>query len=229
MTYYSGGKKRIGHDVSLEIKSMIDAIGEGQSFVGYCEPFCGMLGVYHRVLPMLGPGYRFVAGDRNRFVIKLWKGLVGGWRPPRSCTRARFYKLKERGGDSLETIFLGHAAALRACYLTTFRDDNPGRVARQADTCTEIAKTVKDVDFRVGSYEQFSDLEGFIIYCDPPYRGTKHHYFEGPVNRSKFDHDAFDEWCRSMSKKNLVIVSEFSQPPESVKIWQKGKECLFAY
>ena len=219
----------MGKALAGEISRVVDELGGFDSFSGYCEPFCGMMGVYKEMAPMLPSSYKQLAGDRNPYVVKLWKALVRGWNPPTCCSREKFYRLKKKGGSSLETIFLGHAAALRACYLTTYRDEGHHRIAQQAEACKVAAEKLKKVRFSEGEYLQYSDLIGHVIYCDPPYRGTKHHYFVGGTNRSKFDHDAFDEWCRRMSEKNLVLVSEFTQPPGSTRVWSKGKEGLFAY
>jgi hypothetical protein len=51
MTAFHGGKQRIGRQLSEVIyKESID-ISERESFDinGYCEPFCGMLGVYQHL------------------------------------------------------------------------------------------------------------------------------------------------------------------------------------
>lgn len=229
MTYYSGGKRRLGLQIATEMLNLVKEMEDaGQHFEGYCEPFCGMMGVYEHLTGSLDVD-TFLAGDRNEAVVKLLNALKRGWKPPRSCSRERFYKLKKKGGSSLETIFLGHAAALRACYLTTFRDDSEGRISRQADTAMRVGKKIKPVKITAGTYDQFSDLKGFVIYCDPPYRNTKHHYFSKGVNRTVFDSDAFEEWCRKMSENNLVILSEFATPQGCTRIWSKGKEKLFAF
>ena len=47
MTLYAGGKKRIGE----EIANVIYDISNESNFKikGYCEPFCGMMGVYQHI------------------------------------------------------------------------------------------------------------------------------------------------------------------------------------
>ncbi len=51
MTYYHGGKKRIGKDIADIIYQITSEVEKqtGQKFQGYCEPFCGMLGVYQHI------------------------------------------------------------------------------------------------------------------------------------------------------------------------------------
>ncbi len=226
MTYYSGGKRRIGKEIAAKIAEISQELG---GFSGYCEPFCGMMGVYEHMVGYLDKKTKLYAGDRNGHIVKLWKALVKGWKPPIECSKKKFLELKAKGGDSLETIFLGHAAALRACYLTTYRDSGKGKLERQANNCTSAASKYGKVSFSAGDYKQFSHLTDCIIYCDPPYKDTKHHYFVNGVNRTRFDHEEFDEWCRMMSEQNLIIVSEFRKPKDAIEIWSKGKERLFAY
>lgn len=42
MTAYHGGKQRIGKEIATVIADMTQDV----TIKGYCEPFCGMLGVY---------------------------------------------------------------------------------------------------------------------------------------------------------------------------------------
>ena len=68
-----------------------------------------------------------------------------------------------------------------------------------------------------GKYTQFSNLKGYIIYCDPPYSQYSDYYEEsgnGDRSRIKFDHEAFWDWCREMAKDNIVFVSEYSAPSD---------------
>ena len=54
MTSYHGGKQRIGKQLAEIIVDESIGVVEGDEFdiKGYCEPFCGMLGVY-RYIPGL--------------------------------------------------------------------------------------------------------------------------------------------------------------------------------
>jgi len=54
-----------------------------------------------------------------------------------------------------------------------------------------------------------------VIYCDPPYKGTLKY------STNPFDYDEFYEWCRSMAKNNIVLVSEYNMPDDFECIWSK--------
>lgn len=65
-------------------------------------------------------------------------------------------------------------------------------------------------------YTYFSDVENSIIYLDPPYKNT--------VSRAygKIDYERFTDWAKMMSEKNIVIISEYTQPSDDF-------ECIFEF
>jgi len=56
--------------------------------------------------------------------------------------------------------------------------------------------------------------ETALIYCDPPYA-------DGIGYNSEFDAVEFWEWCRRLSEKHIVIISERAAPDDFVCIWQQ--------
>ena len=77
MTSYHGGKKRIGKEISGIIvdESINISEDEGWKIKGYCEPFCGMLGVYQHIPKLFeeeGLKLKYKAGDTNKSVIMMW-------------------------------------------------------------------------------------------------------------------------------------------------------------
>ena len=72
------------------------------------------------------------------------------------------------------------------------------------------------------SYENQSYFEDCIIYCDPPYAGTTSY------KTGSFDHDKFWEWCRKMSEKNLVFISEYRAPDDFICVWEGEVKTNFA-
>ena len=72
------------------------------------------------------------------------------------------------------------------------------------------------------SYERCTKAKNCVIYCDPPYQGTTSY------KTGAFDHDKFWEWCRVMSKDNLVFISEYSAPEDFECIWEGEVKTNFA-
>jgi DNA adenine methylase len=72
------------------------------------------------------------------------------------------------------------------------------------------------------SYDEYSDFENCLIYCDPPYEGATSY------KTGAFDHPEFWDWCRKMSEKNMVFVSEYEAPDDFACVWQGEVKTNFA-
>ena len=215
MTSYHGGKQRLGKklaeiivDTSLDI-----AEDENWEIKGYCEPFCGMLGVYRHI-----PGFfedeecydlKYLAGDANGSVIKMWQAAKKGWKPPKVCSEKKFNKLKKSKGDSAEKGYIGHQYSFGGqwfnCYAPKYGKTKNS--SKASENVTQISKDLKDVKFKKGSYiDLYSNLEGFVIYCDPPYDNSYSKY------KVEFDSKTFWKWCKKMSEHNIIFVSNYKAP-----------------
>ena len=40
-------------------------------------------------------------------------------------------------------------------------------------------------------------------------------------NNINFPHEAFYDWCRELSKNNIVLISEYNMPNDFECIWEK--------
>ena len=224
MTSYHGGKQRIGKDLAEVIYNTSTDIENNSNFKikGYCEPFCGMLGVYRHIPELFEdhkPGLKYLAGDANESVVKMWKRAQKGWKPPTSCTKKRYEELKRsKDKSSAEKGFVGHVYSFGGQFFQGFRQDySKQRVNAKysSDKVSTIASELKNVRFSSGSYTQFSSLKGYILYCDPPYEDTQCVYHE------KFNTSEFKKWCEQMSKHNIIFVSEYTKYPNSVVVYQQ--------
>ena len=59
------------------------------------------------------------------------------------------------------------------------------------------------------------DCSDAIIYCDPPYNGTK------PYPYDNYDKEAFWNKVRELSEHNQVFISELSAPDDFKMVWHK--------
>lgn len=80
------------------------------------------------------------------------------------------------------------------------------------------APNLKDIQFICRAYQDLDPIKGSVIYCDPPYQGTKQY---GYANQPKFDYDHFWNWVREMSKDNYVFVSEQQAPEDFEIVWEQ--------
>jgi len=215
MTSYHGGKKRIGkdlaniiYDVSMEIEKQYDF-----KIKGYCEPFCGMLGVYQHIPELFKehkPKLKYKAGDTNKSVILMWQAAQKGWKPPSSCSEEKYDKLRYDGKESAEKGFIGHQYSFGGKYFQGHRGKygNKYSYPEVSAKIVEIAETLSTTLFSHDDYKHFSNLKGYVIYCDPPYSKTNCKY------SSSFNHLEFWKWCEKMRKDNIVFISEYSSPNE---------------
>jgi DNA adenine methylase len=64
-------------------------------------------------------------------------------------------------------------------------------------------------------------LKGYIIYCDPPYQGSDNYYLSEERKKTSFDQDKFWDWCRVMSRENIIFISGYTAPRGFIKCWGK--------
>lgn len=58
------------------------------------------------------------------------------------------------------------------------------------------------------SYDEIDIPDGAVVYCDPPYHACDKTLYYGTAKA--FDHNAFYDWCVSVSKTNPIFISEYS-------------------
>ena len=58
------------------------------------------------------------------------------------------------------------------------------------------------------SYDEIDIPDCAVVYCDPPYHACDKTLYEGTAKA--FDHNAFYDWCVSVSKTNPIFISEYS-------------------
>jgi DNA adenine methylase len=221
MTAYHGGKQRIGKRLAEMIHTTCIDIEDKHDFTikGYCEPFCGMLGVYQHIPELFEEKeLAYKAGDANKSVILMWNKAKRGWKPPTKTTAETYEKLKV-SKPSAEKAFIGHQCSFGGLYFRVFRKERCRDLTSASKNVQRISKLVRDVKFKYGKYTQFSNLKGYVIYCDPPYSQYSDYYedvgdrFQGFGRKKiKFDHEEFWDWCRRMAEHNIVFVSEYTAP-----------------
>lgn len=228
MTAYHGGKQRLGKKLAEIIVDTSLDIAEEEDYyiVGYCEPFCGMLGVYRHIPKFFEEeGYNdliYLAGDANGSVIKMWQSAQKGWIPPITCSEKKFNDLKYSKCDSAEKGYIGHQYSFGGQWFKGYapKYGKTNNSERASKNIVEISKTLKDVKFSKSIYERFSRLKGYVIYCDPPYDNESNsHYNVNGKNSNNFNSKKFWDWCKEMSKHNIVFVSNYTSP--------KGTQLIF--
>ena len=91
------------------------------------------------------------------------------------------------------------------------------RLSRFDELPINMPMEFRNVDYRAAAEDATDDD---VIYADPPY-----------ANKSgygvAFDNTPFWEWCRQ-PRRPLLIISEYSAPPDFVEVWAKQVTCAMS-
>ena len=85
------------------------------------------------------------------------------------------------------------------------------------DNLEKQAPALNGIEFYQSNYYDLRRLKGAVIYCDPPYAGTKEY---GYAKQEKMDYVRFWNWVRELSKENYVFVSEQVAPDDFEIVWE---------
>lgn len=197
---YFGGKSKIAKKIAAIINPIVaerDAI--------YIEPFVGGASV----LCEINARARW-AGDVNKSIITMFKRLQEGWEPPKELSEEEYHVLHRNDDrDSPLTAFAGFGCSFSGRYFQGYaRNNRNTNFARDASNSLsrKLAK-LHNVRFYHGDYTTIMNAKNCVIYCDPPYLGSKHY-----SGTEKFDNDKFWNFMRLIAQNNIVFISEYSAP-----------------
>ena len=90
-------------------------------------------------------------------------------------------------------------------------------ISEQIKNTESQIDNIKDVLFFNGSYDEIEYPDNSIIYCDPPYKGSKQY-----STSKDFNHSKFWQWCRNMQViGHDVFISEYEAPDDFTCVWSK--------
>jgi DNA adenine methylase len=201
---YMGSKDRHFKDMSFFLTPRHDQ--------KYIEPFVGGANVIANVNTS---GHR-IGADIDEDLICLWQAVSEGWMPPNNFTEDDYYKIK-MGPVSPLRGYAAFALSYGGKKFGGWRRDKAGK-RNYVDEAYRNAMVqfpkLRGVEFVLTSYTDLMIPDGSFVYCDPPYEGTTSYSTE-------FCHNTFWEWVRDVSRKNTVLVSEYSAPEDFVCVWKK--------
>ena len=81
---------------------------------------------------------------------------------------------------------------------------------------------MQNVTIVCGDYSLSKDfIDKFtFVYLDPPYKNTKQY------SKQNINYEEFYNFCRELSKDNIVVISEYDMPDDFVCIWKKERKVL---
>lgn len=223
-----GSKSRIAKHIVPIIQKYIDDNGAEK----YVDPFVGGANIIDKIECKEKYGF-----DQNKYLIALLKRVQSGGSLYDEVTKDLYDKARtafNTGNTSdFEDWQIGNIGFL-ASYNGRWFDGGwakPGyektkNGLRFRDYYQEAknniltqAPNLQGIKFLCCDYRNAIELprdSNMMIYCDPPYQGTKQY-----ANALAFDYDAFWNTMREWSKYNIVLISEQNAPDDFTCIWEQ--------
>lgn len=221
---YQGSKNRIAKYIIPIIQSYIDE----NNITVYIEPFCGGANVIDKIICQ-----NKIASDYNEDLIALLKYVQKDNSlsiAPDECTFEHYSdvrKNKNTNKYSKEYVALiGYCASCGGRYFDGGygRDSKGGRsiYIERLNNLKEQASNLNGIHFFCRDYKDYLNfnIENALFYLDPPYKGTKRY------SKQNINYDEFYNFCKQLSKNNIVIISEYNMPDDFECIWQKERKVL---
>ena len=212
---YVGSKNRLSKELVPIIQLYIT-----DDIKGYLEPFVGGANMIDKI----ECNNKFGC-DIHEELIELLKYVQDTNNIlPKTITEEEYNKVR-LNKDKYEKWyvgFVGFCATFGAKYFggyaRGFKEDKITPRDIPAESIRNIEKqrkNLQNIKFKCCSYDEVNkNIKDFVIYCDPPYKGTLKY-------TTDFDYDKFYKWCKEMSKNNIVLISEYWMPEEFECIWEK--------
>ena len=211
---YMGSKNRISKEIlPIILKNRKDRV--------YVEPFVGGCNMIDKV-----DGVR-IGADNNKYLIAMWVGLQNDIIRPVNITKEIYSRARNEYNNSTNIEFsdfeIGWIGWMGSFNGRFFDGGYSGKTPTREYIWEQIKNTesqidsIRDVVFVCGSYDEIKYPDNSIIYCDPPYKGTKQY-----STSRNFNHSIFWQWCRDMQRiGHDVFISEYEAPDDFTCVWSK--------
>ena len=208
---YLGSKGRLSKELAPIIQSYITPQTRG-----YIEPFVGG-NMIDKIYQSNKVGY-----DIHYYLIEVLKAFSEGWDPPKQLSE-EFYKELQKNKENFDPKLVGYAGFQLSYGGKWFGGHRRDKIGKRdyADEAYRNSKAqiplLKGVKFERKDFRDIdtSNLENYVIYCDPPYKDTTKYADKN------FPCTEYYEWVKDLSKRNTVLVSEYWMPDEFTCIWSK--------
>lgn len=92
----------------------------------------------------------------------------------------------------------------------------------RVENLKEQAPSLNGIEFYCRDYKEYLDMgiKNALFYLDPPYKGTKQY------DKQNINYNEFYDFCRELSKDNIVVISEYNMPDDFICIWEKQRKVL---
>ena len=224
---YQGSKNRLAKYIVPIIQKYID----DNNIKTYIEPMCGGANIIDKI-----KCNRKIGADINEDLISLLKYVQFDNDisiAPVECTFEHYAKVREDRKSETHKYSPEYIALIgyMASYGGRYWDGGFARNSRSDDRNASTIKyqnnlkNLKDqapnlfgIEFECCDYTKFSNYKNCLFYFDPPYKGTKKY------SKQSINYDEFYDFLRTLSKNNIVLISEYNMPDDFKCIWQKERK-----
>lgn len=218
---YMGSKNKLAKELSPIIQSYVD-----KGCKGYLEPFVGGANMIDKINCDKKYG-----SDNHKYLIALLQNLDKLESLNENfITKEHYSEVRDCFNNKLETFddwYVG-AIGFLASYNGRFFDGGYAGVVKTKinternyykealENLKQQSENLKGVIFKHLDYSKINNISNYVIYCDPPYLDTKQY-----STSKNFNYEEYYDWCREMSKNNVVLCSEYWMPDDFKCIWSK--------
>ena len=225
---YMGSKARIAKHI---LPIMLEE-AEKRGITSWVEPFVGGA----NIIKSIPKSMNRIGYDKNVYLIEMYKYLQkNGFNYPEEVSKELYDACRTAYNTNswhvcsqeVDASFIGWVGFMASANGRFFDGGYSGisktKIGTERNYISESVRglkkefpDLKGVEFISDDYLNL-DFKNTLIYCDPPYKGTK------TYNTSKnFNHDQFFDWCREQTKRgNVVFVSEYEAPEDFECVWQQ--------
>lgn len=221
---YQGSKNRLAKFIVPILQDYID----NNNIKTYIEPFVGGANIIDKINCSVKIG-----SDYNADLIALLKYAQSDndlCIAPKECSFEHYADV--RSNRYTEKYTQEYTALIGYCasYGGRYFDGGYSRDAKgvrsiyteRLANLKEQAPNLKNIKFDCKDYKQYLNLgiKNALFYLDPPYRNTKQY------SKQDINYDEFYNFCRELSKNNIVVISEYNMPDDFTCIWSKERKVL---
>jgi site-specific DNA-adenine methylase len=213
---YVGSKNSLSKELIPIIQSYIN-----ENTIGYLEPFVGGANVIDKI-----KRHNKIGCDIHKELIALLKFIQLNIIPIETISEQEYNSVKDNKNyyPCWYVGLVGFCATFGSKYFggyaRGFKEDKitprdlPNEAIRNLRQQVPNLNNIKFVHLNFLDIPK-EKLTNYVINCDIPYQGTTKYKTE------EFPYDKFWNWCRELSKNNIVLISEYNAPDDFVCIWQK--------
>lgn len=213
--WYMGSKNRLSKELVPIIESYIT-----EDTKGYIEPMVGGANIIDKI-----NCDNKIGCDIHKELIALLKYAQNLDNSIPNVITEEEYKNVKNNKESYEDWYVGlvgFCSTFGAKYFGGYAKNCKNGDSRYAiKNLLKQRNNLKNISFQHKDFREIKNINGYVIYCDPPYKDTTKY------SAKNFPYEEFYDWCRKMSKNNIVLISEYSMPNDFECIWQKESKVTF--